>query len=80
MYGKCVPIEKPLVVMKKTRGFMQPTHQPDEEDEEMETDFNPLDQTLANRCTEYLIKAVIRKKYIFNKRPRPIVVYEPKKL
>ena len=70
MYGKCVLLDKPLVVMKKTSGRLNETT--------METD-DVLEHTFAQKNTEYLIKAVIRKKYLFNKRPRPIVVLNESK-
>ena len=60
----------------------------DERDEEMISEFeNDLrepekesaDGSEIQNSTEYLIHAVIRRKIIFNKRPRPIVFNEIKK-
>ena len=46
----------------------------EEKKEPKEDDYQPETKTL----TSYLVKAVIRKKLLFNKRPRPIVYVEAK--
>jgi hypothetical protein len=38
------------------------------------------DQEEIKTRTEYLVQAIIRKKLLFNKRPRPIIFNETKKL
>jgi chromosome transmission fidelity protein 8 len=64
LHGKVVNLDKPLLVMRKTRENRETLN-----DEEMSEDCEQSQQNL----TQYLVKAVVRKKLLFNKRPRPIV-------
>ena len=66
LYGKTINLDKPLLVMKKEKTFIQ-------FDQIFESDKNEAPNT------EYLVQAIIRKKILFNKRPRPIVVLEKKR-
>ena len=81
LFGKVLSLEKPFLLLKKTRTSVPTQIQIDEDDEEQEKkcmkendDPPPETKTL----TSYMVKAVIRKKLLFNKRPRPIVYVEAK--
>lgn len=58
----------------------------DDDEEKMdEADENDINKNLdknetPSTTTEYLVSAVIKKKFLFNKRPRPIVYLEPKQI
>ena len=75
LYGKVVPLEKPIVLLKKVVSKV-PTFT-DETDERMEETDDKIEPHKTQ--TEYLVSAVIKRKILFNKRPRPIVYLEPKK-
>jgi chromosome transmission fidelity protein 8 len=64
LYGKLVNLDKPLLVMKK---------------EKITSNDMIQDDTISTLNTEYHVQAVIRKKILFNKRPRPIVILDGKK-
>ncbi len=52
-----------------------------DEDEELMNESDNLKSNLEqSTSTEYIINAVIKKKILFNKRPRPIVYIESKKI
>jgi chromosome transmission fidelity protein 8 len=79
LYGKVVPLEKPIVLLKKVVSKV-PTFtdiEEDETDERMEETDDKIEPHKTQ--TEYLVSAVIKRKILFNKRPRPIVYLEPKK-
>lgn len=77
LYGKVVSLEKPMVLLKKkvskTPSFT------DEEESGEQMDNSGEKSEVAKTQTEYLVSAVIKRKILFNKRPRPIVYLEPKK-
>jgi len=86
LYGKTVNLEKPLVLLKKhvqkiDNNLLLDDEEEDENSEsKMNTDIrNDQDQEETKTRTEYLVQAVIRKKLLFNKRPRPIIFNEIKK-
>uniref|UniRef100_A0A1B0EZX5 Uncharacterized protein n=1 Tax=Phlebotomus papatasi TaxID=29031 RepID=A0A1B0EZX5_PHLPP len=74
-------MEKPYAVLEK---IVKPTEK-SPEDENMEVDVNQsisdsqiLDSTVAiehksRQKTEYLVKAIVKKKLIFRARPKPII-------
>ena len=64
LYGKLVNLDKPLLVMKK---------------EKITSNDMIQDDTISTLNTEYHVQAVIRRKILFNKRPRPIVTLDGKK-
>lgn len=72
LFGKVLNLEKPMVVLKK--NVLKCTYL-DSDEENMDVEEKKLDNDLDEKktVTEYLVKAVIRKKILFNKRPRPIV-------
>jgi chromosome transmission fidelity protein 8 len=76
LFGKVLSLEKPFLLLKKTRTNVPTKIQIDDDDEDnlKENDDPPETKTL----TSYIVKAVIRKKLLFNKRPRPIVYVEAK--
>jgi chromosome transmission fidelity protein 8 len=86
LYGKCVNLEKPLVLLKKHVQKIENNLLLDDEEEnescenKMDTEIRDQDQEEIKTRTEYLVQAVIRKKLLFNKRPRPIIFNEIKKL
>ena len=84
MFGKVIDLDKPIVLLKKNRK----THHLNDPDEVSKNDCDAngvsrmnVDEapdangsgTSSFLSTEYLLQAVIRKKILFNKRPRPIV-------
>lgn len=70
LYGKIVNLDKPLLVVKKEKNFSQI-----EKIDVMEEDAieNEDTKNIVTANTEYMVQAIIRKKILFNKRPRPIV-------
>ena len=78
LYGKVCNMDKPIVLLKKhkaTDSYMKD----DSMDENLKMDLNSDDDSndsngSTKTKTEYLIDAVVRRKIVFNKRPRPIVV------
>jgi hypothetical protein len=89
MNGKVVNMDKPMVLLKKrvtkVRTFMNELNDDDDEDEDRlkidseEQDTDAAAMSDPKTRTEYLVEVVIKRKLIFNKRPRPIVHIEPKK-
>ena len=78
LYGKLVNLDKPLLVLRKSvQESEELLMDADNNEERIKNDIDGLTTTTTN--TQYLIKAVIRKKLLFNKRPRPIVVYDANK-
>jgi len=79
LYGKVVNLDKPLVLLKKNlvknRALIDSD---DEKIDDQEDDKRVKDNTESKTSTEYLISAVIKKKFLFNKRPRPIVYLDSK--
>lgn len=80
LYGKVVSLEKPMVLLKKKVSKI-PTFTDEEEEEERDGQMDDSGEKseVAKTQTEYLVSAVIKRKILFNKRPRPIVYLEPKK-
>lgn len=64
LHGKEVNLEKPFVVLEK--------HRTNIEDEAIMEEQNPRIKT------EFIIKAIIKKKLLFKSRPKPIVTNVPK--
>lgn len=62
LYGKEVSLSKPLAVLEKKSSPVEAN---------AASDF-------ANVKTEYIIKAIVRKKLIFKNRPKPIITNVPK--
>ena len=80
LFGKVLSLEKPFLLLKKTRTSVPTQIQIDEDDEKEENKFTKEndDPPEKKTLTSYMVKAVIRKKLLFNKRPRPIVYVEAK--
>ncbi len=80
LYGKVVNLDKPLVLLKKNVKKMTPIIDSDDEnmDDQENSDKRVEENSEPTTSTEYLISAVIKKKFLFNKRPRPIVYLEAK--
>jgi hypothetical protein len=67
-------LDKPMVVLKKNVVKFDNITADDSDEENKDTEMNEDDKlNERNSITEYLVKAIIRKKILFNKRPRPIV-------
>lgn len=71
LYGKVVNLDKPLLVLKKNKNDKHIV-------ETIDNNIEMLDNPTPN--TEYLIQAIVKRKLLFNKRPRPIVVNDSKKI
>lgn len=65
LYGKEINLEKPFAVLEKQSSQLQRNIHG-----ESETDYGP--------STEYIIKAIIKKKLLFKTRPKPIIANVPK--
>lgn len=72
MMGKVVNLEKPMVMLQKVRRNVN-VKVDDEDEEGIEKEKENQKDDDVKIKTEYIVKAVIRKKILFNKRPRPIV-------
>jgi len=75
LYGKCVSLEKPLAIMKKSE-ISKTLSQTDD-------DINPSPSSVSyglKNTNEYLLEAVVKKKILFKTRPKPIVINVPKKV
>jgi chromosome transmission fidelity protein 8 len=68
VYGKIVTLEKPIVVLKRMRKADQ-----------MEIEWENGTNGSAIQ-TQYIVQSIVRKKILFNKRPRPIVVSDLKRI
>lgn len=71
MYGKVITLEKPMVLLRKERKQINTRSQIDGMDEDEDDEVKHDDELKFK--TEYVVKAVVRRKILFNKRPRPIV-------
>jgi len=71
LHGKIVDCERPLVAIEK-KSCPVP-HQ-----DQMDVDED--DALRTNTSTEYVVRSIIRKKFIFKTRPKPIIANVPKKL
>ena len=80
LYGKVNNMEKPMVLLKKqvrkVQTFMDELN---EEDDENKMENHEGENNFAKTKTEYLVEWVIKRKILFNKRPRPIVHIEANK-
>jgi chromosome transmission fidelity protein 8 len=72
LYGKIVNLDKPLLVLKKEKMNCQ-SNLGDGENGLVEMEVLESNSTSSSN-TEYHVQAIIRKKILFNKRPRPIVI------
>jgi chromosome transmission fidelity protein 8 len=72
MFGKVANLDKPLILLKKVHKVIERTRCEEDMDEGEE------EPSETKPKTEYVIEAIIRKKILFNKRPRPIVSLETK--
>ena len=72
MFGKVANLDKPLILLKKVHKVIERARGEEDMDEGEE------EQSEIKSKTEYVIEAIIRKKILFNKRPRPIVSLETK--
>ena len=70
LHGKMAKLEKPFAVLEKgiQRG---------QREEDMDTDDKDVD---CVDTTDYMVKAVVKKKLIFKTRPKPIIANVPKKI
>ena len=66
-------LDKPMVVLKKNVIKFDNMNAYDSDEENKDIEMNDDKSSEKNSITEYLVKAIIRKKILFNKRPRPIV-------
>merc|ERR1712141_943410 len=69
LYGKTTQLEKPMIAMVKS------TNPREEGIVAMDTDQNG-----SSGAASYLVKAVIKKKYLFKVRPKPIITNVPKRV
>lgn len=63
--GKVMDLDKPLAVLSKTTQRSRRSHHQAHEEE-------VIDQKSGN-CSEYEVKALVRRKIIFKNRPKPII-------
>lgn len=81
MFGKEVRLEKPFAVMEKVEKLNMQEPLPDDSiigDSQPNISMSILDSTvnIENRTkslVEYHVLGVIKKKLVFNQRPRPII-------
>ena len=80
MFGKVAFLDKPMVLIKKlTKKVEIKVQGSDDSEEENESTEKMMQGGIEYKTeTEYVIEAVIRRKILFNKRPRPIVSLETK--
>merc|ERR550519_247416 len=71
LYGKIQELEKPLLTMEKKRVEGSGNTPGDGE-------LIDVDSEEASTSTEYVIKAIVKKKIVFKTRPKPIIAM-PKK-
>ena len=71
LYGKVITLEKPMVLLRKERKQINTRSQIDRIDEDDGNEVKNDDELKFK--TEYVVKAVVKRKILFNKRPRPIV-------
>jgi chromosome transmission fidelity protein 8 len=71
LYGKVTNMDKPFVLLRKNVKKIENLMDEDEENINQEMCDDNSDQPKTR--TEYLVEAVIKRKILFNKRPRPIV-------
>merc|ERR1719330_2082643 len=71
LYGKIQELEKPLLTMEKKRVEGSGNTAAPADGELMEVDSEET-------STEYVIKAIVKKKIVFKTRPKPIIAM-PKK-
>jgi hypothetical protein len=78
MFGKEVKLEKPFAVMEKVEKTNEHIANDSIIDSQPNDSFSILDSTvnIENRTkskVEYHVRGVIKKKLVFNQRPRPII-------
>lgn len=67
MFGKITNLDKPMVLIKKFKEKIENRF-----DDEMMS----IEDMHENKTkTEYIVQAIVRKKILFNKRPKPIVFW-----
>ncbi|XP_066290059.1 chromosome transmission fidelity protein 8 homolog [Branchiostoma lanceolatum] len=72
LHGKVVELEKPFAVLVKEKK----KDNKDDSTDSMDTGDSAED---SEKCSDYLVKAVIRNKLVFKNRPRPIINLPHKK-
>ena len=80
MFGKVANLEKPMILLKKIKKQVEKIKVTDEDEEASSQSSEDMDEDMSEvkYTTEYVIEAIIRKRLLFNKRPRPIVSLETK--
>ena len=81
LYGKVLALDKPFVFLKKSKTSVAiKSDINDDEDESIVCDDEDTKEKVPElkTTTSYIVQAVIRRKLLFNKRPRPIVYIETK--
>ncbi|GAB0091965.1 Chromosome transmission fidelity protein 8 [Sergentomyia squamirostris] len=91
LHGREVTMEKPFAVLQKVIKQVEKGSSADEEEMDVDVSVNQsisdsqiLDSTVAienksQQKTEYLVKAIVKKKLIFRARPKPIIANIGKK-
>jgi chromosome transmission fidelity protein 8 len=81
LYGKAITLEKPYVLLTKLRTSNSCNNEllmKDLDDDDDKSDMN-VSMNETKSMVTYFVKAVIKRKLLFNKRPRPIVYIEATK-
>ena len=73
LYGKVVSLDKPFLLVRKHRKKVENILADEIKGKEFDIDDQNPEFQESKFITEYLVHAVIKKKLLFNKRPRPIV-------
>jgi len=83
LYGKAIILDKPYVLLKKSRTSNSCDNELlmkdlDDDDDDDKSEMN-VSMNETKSVVTYFVKAVIKRKLLFNKRPRPIVYIEATK-
>ena len=81
LYGKAITLEKPYVLLKKSRTSNSCNNEllmKDLDDNDDKSEMN-VSMNETKSMVTYFVQAVIKRKLLFNKRPRPIVYIEATK-